>query len=177
MRVEAHPVDGTRPTLWALRCFADGLPPPVKLQWRLSSGVKPVAGAPQDEPVDFVQPPGQMPAWAECAATGADNKVVRATHSLTPIAIGAAPAVAKAGELITVHGGGFGPGANADDQMWLVPAWGRAVAADSSCKGALWNDTTVSACVPGAARGRTWQLRVQATGALAIAPKPLVVAP
>ncbi|HEY2747004.1 MAG TPA: hypothetical protein VGL86_20415 [Polyangia bacterium] len=177
VRVEAHAVEGTRPTLWALRCFADGLPPPVKLSWRLSPGAKPVAGAPQDEPVDFVQPPGRDVAWAECAATGADNKTVRATHSLVAIAVNAAPAAAKAGALVTVRGSGFGPWANADDRLWLVPPWGRAFAADSSCKGAAWTDAAVTACVPAAARGKSWQLRVQAADTLAIAPKPLVVAP
>ena len=176
VRVEAHAVEGTRPTLWALRCFADGLKPPVKLEWKLSAGVKPVAGGPQNEPVDFVQPPGNS-AWAECAATGADGKVARATHALAPIALTAAPATAKPGELITVRGAGFGPSPNADDQVWLVPPFGRAFAADASCKGAAWSDTLVSACVPAAARGRTWQLRVQAADTLAIAPKPLTVAP
>jgi hypothetical protein len=58
-----------------------------------------------------------------------------------------------------------------------VPAWGAAVVADASCKGAAWSPAAVSACVPAAARGRTFAVRVQANEELASAPKPLVVAP
>jgi len=178
VRVEAHPVDGTRPTQWALRCYTSGLREPVKVQWRFPAGVKQIGwGVPQDEPVELVQPPDKQTTWAECAATGADNTVVRATHSLLPIAVASAPVTAKVGELITVRGSGFGPSANVEDHLWLMPSWGRAFAADSSCKGAGWNDGAVSACVPPMARGRSWQLRVQAADTLALAPKPLVVAP
>ena len=178
VRVEAHPVEGTHPAQWALRCVADGLKPPVKVQWRFPAGVKQIGwGVPQDEPVELVQPPERQATWAECAATGSDNVLVRATHSLVPIAVGAAPATAKAGELITVRGSGFGATPNLDDRIWLVPPFGRAFSADASCKGATWSDAAVTACVPAAARGRSWQVRVQAADTLAIAPKPLVVAP
>ena len=178
VRVEARRLDGPRPPQLVLRCHADGLKPPVKLQWRFSAGVRQIgAGAPTDEAVALAQPPERGVAWAECAATGADGVVVRGSHSLSPLLIGAAPATAKPGELVTVHGGGFGPALGDGDGLWLVPRWGRALPADSSCKGAAWGETAVSACVPEAARGRTFALRVQTVDGLAIAPRPLVVAP
>ena len=178
MRVEGHVVEGTRPPQWALRCLADGLKEPVKLQWRFPAGVKQIGGgAPQDEAIELVQPPERNISWAECAATGADGVTVRASHALEPIAIGAAPTTARVGELITVRGGGFGPTANPDDAVWLVPPWGHALAADATCKGAVWGDAAVSVCVPKEARGRTWLVRVQSSETLATAPKPLVVAP
>ncbi len=177
VRVEGHRLDGPRPPQWVLRCRADGLKPPVKYQWRFPSGVKQIGwGSLQDEPNELVQPPEGPPTWAECAATGADGVVVRASHSLVPLLVSAAPATAKAGELIVVRGAGFGPSPSGGDGIWLVPAWGPALPA-ASCKGAAWSEAAVSACVPPAARGRTWQLRVQSNEELAIAPKPLVVAP
>jgi len=178
VRIEGHPVDGTRPTLWLLRCIADGFVAPVKTQWKLAVGVKPVGGnVPLDESTTIVQPPERMPAWAQCTVTGADGTSTHAVHSLTPIAIGAAPTTAKVGELLLVRGSGFGNEPNRGDGVWLVPPWGRALAADATCKRATWSDAAVSACVPAAARGRTWSVRVQSADTLAIAPKPLVVAP
>jgi len=175
--VEAHRLDGPRPPQWVLRCRAAGLKAPVTYHWRFPAGVKQIGwGAPQDEPDELVQPPPSPPTWAECAATGADGVVLRAAHSLVPIAVSAAPATAKAGELITVRGAGFGPAPSGGDGIWLVPAWGAALPADN-CKGAAWGEAAVSACVPAAARGRTFELRVQSNEELAIAPRPLVVAP
>ncbi|HEX9101936.1 MAG TPA: hypothetical protein VF997_07025 [Polyangia bacterium] len=177
MRVEGHRLDGPRPPQWVLRCRAEGLKPPVKVQWRFPAGVKQIGwGVPQDEPSELVQPPENAAAWAECSATGADGVVVRATHSMVPLSVGAAPATAKPGELITVRGAGFGPSPAGSDGLWLVPFWGAALPADR-CKGAAWSEAAVSACVPAAARGRTFELRVQSNEELAIAPKPLVVAP
>ena len=73
-----------------------------------------------------MQPPERNVSWAECTATGADGVVLHASHALEPIAISAAPATAKVGELIAVRGGGFGPSANPEDAVWLVPPWGTA---------------------------------------------------
>lgn len=177
MRVEAHRLDGPRPPQWVLRCRADGLKPPVKYLWRFPSGVRQIGTGPlQDEWNELVQPPDSPPTWAECTATGADGVVVRATHSLVPLTVSVASVTAKVGELITARGTGFGPSASGADGIWLVPAWGAALPAEP-CKGAAWGETAVSACVPAAARGRTWQLRVQSNEQLVVAPKPLVVAP
>jgi hypothetical protein len=178
VRVEARRLDGPRPAQWALRCRSDGLKPPVALQWRFSAGVKQVGpGVPSDEPVVLLQPPERGLAWAECAATGADGVIARGARSLAALSVSAAPATAKAGELVTVRGGGFGPSPSAGDGIWLVPSWGAALPADGSCKGAAWSDGAVSACVPAGARGRAWQVRVQISNEVALAPKPLVVAP
>jgi hypothetical protein len=178
VHVEAHALDGTRPAQWVFRCRADGLKPPVKYQWRFPAGTKQIGwGVPQDEPYELVQPPEAVAAWGECTATGDDKKSARAAHATVPLSVTAAPATAKVGELITVHGAGFGPASAGEDGIWLVPAWGAAVIADASCKGAAWSPAAVSACVPPAARGRTFGVRVQANEELAPAPKPLVVAP
>jgi hypothetical protein len=161
-----------------LRCRADGLKPPVKYQWRFPAGVKQIGwGVPQDEPDELVQPPETSASWGECSATGDDKVVLRATHSLVVLSVSAAPATAKVGERITVRGTGFGPSPSGSDGIWLVPAWGVAIAADAACKGASWAEGAITACVPPAARGRTLEVRVQASEELAIAPKPLVVAP
>ena len=178
MRVEAHALDGTRPPEWVLRCRADGLKPPVKTQWRFPAGVKQIGwGVPQDEPAELVQPPELVPAWGECTATGDDKRSVRATHAMVPLSVTAAPERAKVGELVTVRGTGFGPAAAGEDGVWLVPAWGAALVADATCKGAAWTPVSVSACIPAAARGRTFAVRVQANEELATAAKPLAVAP
>jgi len=179
VRIEARPVDGTRPAQWLVRCFADGLKAPVTLLWRFPAGVKQIGGAvPRDEPTALVQPPDRGPSWAECEATGSDGVPVHANHPLAPIAAGAGPVTARAGDLVTVRGSGFGPSPNPGDAVWLVPPGpGRALVADARCKGASWSELAVSVCVPTAARGRTWQVRVQAAETLATAPKPLVVAP
>ena len=133
---------------------------------------------PSDEPTALVQPPELGASWAECAATGADKVVARAAHSLTPLAITAAPATAKVGELVTVRGSGFGPAPAGGDGIWLVPPGrGTARPADAACKGAAWSDAVVSACVPSSARGAGWQLRVQVGDELALAPRQLMVAP
>jgi hypothetical protein len=177
VRVEAHRLDGPRPPQWVLRCRADGLEPPVKYQWRFPAGVKQIGwGSLQDEANELVQPPDKPAAWGECTATGSDGVAVRVSHSLVPLAVSAAPVTAKAGELITVRGAGFGPSASGEDGIWLVPPWGRALRA-VDCKGAAWSEAAVSACVPAGARGRTFALRVQSNESLALAPKPLVVAP
>ena len=160
-----------------LRCRADGLKRPVKHHWRLPAGVRQIGwGVLDDEANELVQPPERQAAWAECTATGDDGVVVRATHSLVPLAVTAAPTTARPGELITVRGAGFGPSASDGDAIWLVPAFGPSLRA-TACKGAAWSEAAVSACVPPAARGRTWQVRVQSNEELAAAPKPLVVAP
>ncbi|MGZ3440786.1 MAG: hypothetical protein ACXVDD_14785 [Polyangia bacterium] len=178
VRVEARRLDGPRPPQVSLRCRATGLKPPVKYQWRFPAGVRQIGwGVPQDEPTELVEPPASGVAWAECAATGDDKKTVRATHSLAPLAVSAAPARAKVGELVTVRGSGFGPSPNEGDGIWLVPRFGAARAADVACKGASWSEVALSACVPPSARGASWQLRVQAAGELAVAAQPLVVAP
>jgi len=177
LRVEAHALDGTRPPEWVLRCAARGLKEPVKYQWRFPAGVKQIGwGVPQDEPTELVQPPESQAAWGECTATGADGVVVKAAHSMMPPSVSAAPAAAKVGELIVVRGAGFGPSASGEDGLWLVPAWGAAIRA-GPCKGAAWGDAAVSACVPAAARGKSWLVRVQSNETLVSAPKPLVVAP
>jgi hypothetical protein len=162
-----------------LRCRAEGFKSPVKYQWRFPAGVKQIGwGALQDEPTELVQPPeAGPPSWGECTATGDDKVTLHATHALVPLSVTAAPVTAKAGELITVRGAGFGPSPAGADGLWLVPAWGRAIAADPTCKGATWGAAAVSACVPASARGRTVALRVQVNEELATAPKPLVVAP
>ena len=177
VRIEGHALDGPRPPQWVLRCRADGLKPPVKYQWRFPSGVKQIGwGSLQDEANELVLPPENAATWAECAATGSDGVAVRATHSLVPLSVSAAPATAKVGELVVVRGAGFGPSPSEGDGIWLVPPWGAALPADN-CKGAAWGEAAISACVPAAARGRAFQLRVQAKEQLAIAPRPLVVAP
>jgi hypothetical protein len=177
LRVEAHPLDGTRPPQWVLRCQARRLKEPVKYQWRFPAGVKQIGwGVPQDEPTELVQPPETQAAWGECTATGADGVVVRASHSMMPASVSAAPAAAKVGELIVVRGAGFGPSPSGEDGIWLVPPWGAAIRADD-CKGASWGDAAVSACVPKAARGKSWLVRVQSNETLVSAPKPLAVAP
>jgi len=178
VRVEAHALDGPRPPQWVFRCRADGLKPPVKYQWHFPPGVKQIGwGVPQDEPFELVQPPENAPAaWGECTATGDDKRSARAVHAMVPLAISAAPVTAKVGELITVRGSGFGPSSSGEDGIWLVPAWGAAIVADSSCKGATWTPTSVSACVPPAARGRTFAVRVQVNEELASAKTPVVVA-
>ena len=171
-------LDGPRPRQLVFRCRAQGLKPPVKYAWRFPAGVRQIGwGVATDEPFALEQPPDKGVAWAECTATGDDKVVVRASHSMAPLAIRAAPATAKVGELVTLHGSGFGPSPSAGDGIWLVPRWGRALAADTSCKGAAWSEVAVSACVPAAARGAAWQLRVQTSDELAQAPRPLVVAP
>ncbi len=178
MRVEAHRLDGPRPPEWVLRCRAEGLTPPVKYQWRFPAGVRQIGwGNLQDEPNELVQPPENAATWGECAATGAAGVVLRVTHSLVPLSVAAAPVSAKAGELVTVRGAGFGPSPSGGDGIWLVPASGAALPADATCKGAAWGEAAIAACVPAAARGRTFQLRVQSNDELALAPKPLVVAP
>lgn len=175
MHVEAHPLDGTRPQLWFCRCRAEGLKAPVKYQWRFAPGLKPVANGPQDEPFALVQP--GLAGWVECTATGDDKVSARAAHATLPLTVSAAPVAAKVGELITVRGVGLAPTAANEDGIWLVPARGAAIVADSSCKGASWTPLAVSACVPAAARGRTFAVRLQANEELASAAKPLVVAP
>lgn len=177
LRVEAHALDGTRPPQWVLRCETQNFKGPVKVQWRFPAGVKQIGwGTPQDEPTELVQPPETTASWGECTATGADGVVLRASHSMVPISISAAPATAKVGELFVVRGAGFGPSPSGEDGIWLVPPRGAAIAADN-CKGASWGEAAVSACVPAAARGRTWLVRVQSNETLATAQKPLVVAP
>ena len=107
------------------------------------------------------------------------HRCARRTRS-APIAIARrAGDGARSGELITVRGGGFGPSANARRRRVARAAVGpRASPPMHACKGAAWSDAVVSACVPAAARGRSWQLRVQVGGdARRGAPKPLVVAP
>jgi hypothetical protein len=177
LRVEAHALDGTRPPQWVLRCAARRLKEPVKYQWRFPPGVKQIGwGTPQDEPTELVQPPETNATWGECTATGADGVVLRASHSMVPPSVSAAPATAKVGELIVVRGAGFGPAPSREDGIWLVPSWGAALPSDA-CKGASWGEAAVSACVPAAARGKTWLVRVQSNETLVTAPKPLVVAP
>lgn len=172
-RISVRRLDGPRPPqLWA-RCRADGLKPPIKYQWRLAPGVKPIGwGPPADEPTVFVQLPDGAGSWVECAASGEGGVTARAAASLVPPAIRSAPAAVKAGDVVTLSGVGFGPSRNDDDALWFVPAFGAARAADHACKRASWSDTAVSACVPPALDAGPWQLRVQASGALALAPAP-----
>jgi hypothetical protein len=80
--------------------------------------------------------------------------------------------------MVTVRGSGFGPARGSDDDLYFVSARGAVVAADADCRGAAWSDGAVSACVPPAALAAgAWQLRVQASGALALAPTLTTVAP
>jgi hypothetical protein len=173
-------LDGPRPPQVMLRCRVSGLVPPIKYTWRFAPSLKQVGwNVPVDESVMLMTVPdapmGQAP-WAECTAVGAGNVEVRASRALVSPAVTAAPLVARGGELINVRGSGFGPARNRDDAVWLVPAWGRARALDHACKGAVWTDSQVMACVPTSLTG-TWRLRVQAAGELAIAPMPVKVAP
>lgn len=178
VRVEARRLDGPRPPQVALRCRATGLPGPIKYAWRFAAGVKTLGwSVPTDEPVALVQLPDPVstPVWAECAATGDNGVVARAAHALTPPVIAVASTKARAGEVVTARGSGFGPSRNDDDALWFVPSWGRARAADHACKGATWSDTSVSACLPPSLPPGRWQLRVQAGGELATAAAPVEV--
>lgn len=178
VRVEARRLDGPRPPQLLLRCRVDGAKGLIKYQWRFSAGVKQIGwSVPSDEATALVQPAEPAAGWAECAATIDDKLTLRAAHSLAPLTIATAPPTAKAGELVTVRGGGFGPLPGDGDGIWLVPRRGAALPADHACKGATWNETVMSACVPASARGAAWQLRVQVGAELALAPKPLTVAP
>lgn len=177
--IEARRLDGPRPPQVVAHCVVAGLAPPVTYKWRVPATVKPIGWSPPlDEPWLLVQiPEGAAPtgAWAECTAVGADKAGVRTARSLVPPQISSAPTKAKAGELVTVRGGGFGPTRETGDGLWLVPPRGAAVAADHACKGASWAEGVITACVPKTLAPGAWQLRVSAGGELAIAPVPLGV--
>lgn len=177
--VEVRHLDGPRPPEWAARCRADGLAPPIAYQWKLAPTVRAVGwNPPLDQPallVEIPHPDPRVAAWVECTVVGADRAQARGAASLNPPSVSAAPATAKPGELVTVRGSGFGVARNADDALWWVPAWGAARVADHACKGAAWSDAAVSACAPSTLGAGEWQLRVQASGSLALAPAPLKV--
>jgi hypothetical protein len=170
-RVVVRPIDGPRPPQVVARCRVDGLAPPVQYHWRLVPGARTVGwNPPIDEASLWVEvPPPGAPAWIECVATGADKVDATGGASLVAPALSAVPAAAKAGDLVTVHGAGFGRTRNDDDALWLVPTWGAARVADHACKGAAWSEAAVTACLPPSLPPGNWQLRVQAAGSLALA--------
>jgi hypothetical protein len=175
-RISERRLDGPRPTQAIIRCETEGLKPPVKIAWKLPNDVKQVGwGVPSDEPALLVTPP-EKGGWVECTATGKDGVVVKAGRTLERPAVSGAPAKIKPGEAITVRGSGFGRARQPDDTVYLVPAWGAALALDNKCKGAEWGDTIITACVPPSLPSPgPWQLRVQAGGELALAGTPIVV--
>src|SRR5438309_897825 len=118
-------LDGPRPPQVMLRCRTTGLEPPVKYAWRFAAPVKQVGWlVPVDEQAFLVtvpDPPPQ-PLWAECTATGGGNVEVRASRALVAPSVKGAPARARAGELVSVRGEGFGPSRSTGDAVWLVRA-------------------------------------------------------
>jgi hypothetical protein len=176
-------LDGPRPPQAIIRCETDGLTPPLKIAWKLPPEVKQIGwGVPSDnETALLVQVPGSSATgmWAECTATGKDGVVVKVERSLNPPVITAAPAKIKRGDKVTVRGSGFGRTRGADDAIYLVPAWGAALALDHKCKGAAWSDSAITACLPPSlpSPSPSLLLRVQASGELAQAAAPLVVTP
>jgi hypothetical protein len=171
-------LEGPRQPHFVLRCEVQDLQPPIHYQWRFSPSVKTVGNVPTTEAATLVsapEPPSGL--FAECTATDANNRMVQRSRALAVPAIGAAPASARVGELISVRGSGFGPSRNPGDALWFVPPRGAARAADHACKGASWADAVITACVPPSVRGGRWQLRVQAADDLGLAPTPTAVAP
>jgi hypothetical protein len=164
------------------RCEADGVKAPRELRWKLAPGVRVVGGnVPLQEPALLLtvgDPAPAAGAWAECTVTGKDGTIVKATASLLPPRIGGVmPVKTRAGaprQLVTVRGNGFSPIRGNTDALYFV-AGKTVVAADHACAGAAWSDQAVSACVPAALPAGSWQLRVQAGEALALAPAPLQV--
>ncbi|HEX4460401.1 MAG TPA: hypothetical protein VIA18_20630 [Polyangia bacterium] len=184
-RVAVRRLEGPRPPQVVARCLVEGLPRPIQYQWKLAPGLHGVGwNPPLNEATVLVQLPTNADsgavAWAECSATGGDDKakrVVKATAALVPPRIASAPKSAKPRELVTVRGNGFGPTRGDGDGLYFVSPRGDVHAADGNCAGATWADSAVSACVPASlAPGSRWQLRVQAGDELALTAAPLVVA-
>jgi hypothetical protein len=177
-RIAVRRLDGPRPPQAEVRCLVDGLGAHPTYQWKLSPGLRGVGwNVPTDEPWLLVQlqgdsaPPGGS--WAECDAADDAGRAARAAVSLFAPVIGSWPRtlVGRAGELVTVRGSGFGPARGDDDQLYFVGPRRAPFPADFACKGASWSDAAVSACVPAGGLGAgAWTLRVQASGALGLAP-------
>jgi len=178
-RISERRLDGPRPPQAIIRCDTEGLPPPVKIAWKLPNEVKQVGwGVPsENETALLIQVPDSG-GWAQCTATGKDGVVAKAERALSPPAITVAPAKLKPGDKVTVRGSGFGRTRGPDDAVYLVPAWGAALPLDHQCKGAEWSDAAITACVPPSlpSLAGPLQLRVQVGDELALAPAPLVAA-
>jgi hypothetical protein len=176
-RISERRLDGPRPTQVIIRCETEGLKPPVKIAWKLPVDVKQVGwGVPSDNETALLVTPPEKGGWVECTATDKGGVVVKAERSLERPSVSSAPAKIKPGDKIEVRGSGFGRARQPDDAVYLVPAWGAALALDHKCKGAEWAETIISACVPPSLPSPgPWQLRVQVGGELALAATPIVV--
>jgi hypothetical protein len=178
--ISVRRLEGPRPPQVLARCRVEGLARPIQYQWKLAPGVRAVGwNAPLTEATVLVQLADNTSgnAWAECSATGGDQRTARATASLVPPRIAGAPikTTARPGELVAVRGGGFGPVRSDGDGLYFVSPRGDVHAADRGCAGASWSDAVVSACVPPSLAAGSWQLRVQAGEELALLATPLVV--
>src|SRR5581483_3518684 len=168
-RVDVTRVETVRPEHAILRCLVDGGRAPIAYSWRLTPGIHQAGyGVPGDEAAMLVtvEPIKTTQAGlVTCTASDASGQSVSASVALGPMAITRA---AAGPGTITVEGSGFGV-RGADDAVWLVPARGAALMADSSCKQASWADAKIVACVP-PPDGRVREVRVESGGRLALAP-------
>jgi hypothetical protein len=178
VKVVVRRLDGPRPPQILSRCITEGYEGRLSYHWRFPKEAHPVGVAADEDTILLLipEPPYSITPWVECTVTDSRQRHGKASGALMPAEITSAPARAKTSELITVRGSGFGPERNGDEGIWFVPAagaFGRSRLADHDCKGAAWSDTSVSACVPPSLAPGAWQLRLQATGALARASAPI----
>jgi hypothetical protein len=164
--IDVERIEGTRPEWAILRCRTSGFPKRPRFAWKLPGGVRPTGvGQPLDEDALQVQISDNLRSAeiVECAASG--DKEAAARVALGPCKISA---TRLAAQLLTVEGSGFGS-EGSGDELWLVPARGRARRADQGCKGGSWSDTRIIACLPPLAKGQ-YQVRVQSAGRLVLGP-------
>jgi hypothetical protein len=165
--IEVVRLVATRPQLVLVRCRTTGFASPPKFSWTLGPGVRTTGyGERTDEDALMVQllsPKGALTVQCNASVDGASAS---AEVGLGPIAINKAK---LAGTALTIEGGGFSTHRGPDDAVWLVPARGDALRADSACKGAVGGDARIVACVPAPLKS-AYQVRVQSGGRLGLGP-------
>jgi hypothetical protein len=174
VRLQLGRFEGTKPETVRVSCLAEGGRGALDYVWRLGPGVRALAGPPRG-PVAMIALHDRAPSFIECTAVDRTGNRRAAVARFGAINIKAVlPAATKGGGALTLDGGGFGV-RGPDDEVYLVPRSGPAVAADSTCPKAGWSETRIVACLPERAHGPV-EIRVQSGGRLAVAPgAPLVL--
>jgi hypothetical protein len=164
--IDVERIEGTHPEWAILRCRTSGFKSRPRIAWKLPGGVRLTgAGQPLDEDALQVQLNDNLRSAEIVECTATSDKEAAARVALGPCKISAARIAA---ELLTVEGSGFSTPAGGDE-VWLVPARGRARRADHECKGGAWSDTRIVACLPRLGKG-AYQVRVQSAGRLVLGP-------
>jgi hypothetical protein len=163
-RIEITPVSGAKPPTAILRCRTTG-PAAARFTWELGKAVRPIGTGPRDQAALLVQwtaggPSAQL--GITCTAEDADGRKLSAGTSLARIDVTRA---SVAGGVVTVEGAGLGAPVGDEDGVWLLQK-GRALRADTACKGSSWDDKKIVACAPLGVSGRA-ELRLSSGGRLA----------